>query len=95
MDTEFVNVNSYEIDPEGTIYVEKAFDTFTLEFEGDKINLSDSYDIVGLTIKQGDVEISLQNDHQLEYFKSVVKEIKDGHNQSRSTPEEKDSQERE
>jgi hypothetical protein len=94
MDFEFVKVESFPLNESETIVVEKSFDKFTLEFEGDSIDLSKPYEISTLAIEQDGVSISLENEQQLEYFKSVVKEIQDGDTETRGagTEESKEGQ---
>jgi hypothetical protein len=82
LETEFVNVESYEINESGTICIEKAWDKFTLEFEENSINLQNPYEVEGLTVKQGDITIPLENESQINYFKEVIKELSNGDNKS-------------
>ena len=86
LEIEVVPVESYDLSSDGEICLEVYPDVSLLQKEDQFIDINKPFDVNGLSISQGEDVITLENEEQLTYFKTIEKEIKDGpQNRERSS----------
>lgn len=75
---EETSVDVFFINESESIVVEHSSDYFILENEDCIINLNETFDIKGLSVTQDNNKVLLENESQVDYFKSVIENFKKG-----------------